>query len=248
MRTRTLPLLLCGALLASCGSDTPSVESADVPTTDSTTSPAIQAEWSGYYDGTLPSIGRPDIAMQLWVRNDSTFVLRQRYNDMDSMAFGTIGKWHVVNGLMTIDTGTDKSDFWKYTGNGIEEVDEMGEASKTSLNNRLEKHAGELHDEIPRMRLSGTFTYMADAMSFQPCGTSINWPCAGGEQWTDEGEKGGSLNTLELERHYARSVKQGGEPWTISVECSMNMGPAMEGDGADEYIFIHRVLKETACP
>jgi len=54
---------------------------------------------------------------------------------------------------------------------------------------------------------------------------------------------------LELERHYARSVKQGGEPWTISVECSMAMGPAMEGDGVDEYLFIHRVVSDTVtCP
>jgi len=59
----------------------------------------------------------------------------------------------------------------------------------------------------------------------------------------------GSLNTRELERHYLRSAKQGGVPWTIEVECSLAMGPAMEGDGADEYIFIHRVLGEIqACP
>jgi hypothetical protein len=44
-------------------------------------------------------------------------------------------------------------------------------------------------------------------------------------------------------------VKQGGDPWLIEVECNLAMGPAMEGDGADEYLFIHRVLGPIeACP
>ncbi len=243
MRTRTFPFVLCGALLASCGSDTPPVESADGPTTDSTSPPAVSVEWPGYYDGTMPCADRPGIVTQLWVRSDSTFVLRQRYIDRDSMAFGTIGRWQVVNGLLTIGSGTDKPDFWKYTGKGIEEVDEMGQAFETTIDHTLEKLADELQDEIPRMRLTGTFTYMADAMSFAPCGSHRAWPCAGGEEWTDEGEALGSMNTLTLERSYRNVVKQGSDPWTIEVEASLNMGPAMEGDGADEYIFIHRVLR-----
>jgi len=90
---------------------------------------------------------------------------------------------------------------------------------------------------------------MADAMSFQPCGSTFNWPAAGGEQWTDEGGVLGSMNTVELERNYLKAVKQGGDPWLIEVECNLAMGPAMEGDGADEYIFIHRVIGPAeACP
>ena len=57
------------------------------------------------------------------------------------------------------------------------------------------------------------------------------------------------MNGAELERRYLRSVKQGGEPWTIEVECSLDLGPAMEGDGTDEYILVHKVLREgVACP
>lgn len=59
----------------------------------------------------------------------------------------------------------------------------------------------------------------------------------------------GASQSRELERHCLRSVAQGGDPWTMDVECTLAMGPAMEGDGADEYIFIHRVLETTqACP
>ena len=93
------------------------------------------------------------------------------------------------------------------------------------------------------MRLAGAFTYFADAMSFRPCGSERNWPSAGGREWTDEGEELGSMGTAELQERYLNAVAKGGDPWAIEVECSLAMGPAMEGDGADEYIFIHRVLR-----
>jgi hypothetical protein len=56
------------------------------------------------------------------------------------------------------------------------------------------------------------------------------------------------MNSADLQQHYLRSVSHGNDPWIIEVECNMAMGPAMEGDGADEYIFIHRVLGTTQCP
>ncbi len=100
------------------------------------------------------------------------------------------------------------------------------------------------------MRLRGVFTYMADAKGFQPCGSRYTWPCAGGMDWgPEEGELTGSMNGSELEQAYRKAVKQGGDPWTVEVECSLGMGPAMEGDGADEYLFIHKVLDAAAtCP
>lgn len=52
----------------------------------------------------------------------------------------------------------------------------------------------------------------------------------------------GASQGRELERHCPSSVAQGGDPWTMDVECTLAMGLAMEGDGADAYIFIHRVL------
>ena len=51
------------------------------------------------------------------------------------------------------------------------------------------------------------------------------------------------MGTVELQNSYLKSVKEGGAPWVIEVECSVTNGPAMEGEGTDEYIFIHRVLR-----
>jgi uncharacterized lipoprotein NlpE involved in copper resistance len=173
------------------------------------------------------------------------------------LAFGTIGTWHEVVPdvpgalpLLTIGKVGDKPDFHARTAGGLRMVDEMGRAFTSNAPYTLEKLADEINDEVPRMRLQGTFTYMADAMSFRPCGSRYNWPCAGGEeQGGGEGEVLNSMGTVDLQKAYLRAVKQGGHPWGIEVECSLGMGPAMEGDGADEYVFIHRVLKEgMTCP
>ena len=244
-----LPLSFCTLLLA-CGTDPAPGTAPPVPATDSATTSIAAVSWPGHYDGTLPCADCEGIATQLWVRSDSTFILRQRYIGKDSMALGTIGQWHVVNGLMTIGSGTDKPDLWRFTEKGIENVDEMGHEFESALNYTMEKLADEINDEIPRMRLKGTFTYMADAKNFQPCGSRFTWPCAGGmDQGAEEGEVPNSMNGADLECSYLKAVGQGGKPWVIEVQCSLSMGPAMEGDGADEYVFIHRVIKEgVPCP
>lgn len=79
--------------------------------------------------------------------SDSTFILRQRYIGKDSLAFGTIGQWHVVNGLMTVGSGTDRPEFWRYTAKGIENVDEMGRSFESMASETLEKLADELQDQ-----------------------------------------------------------------------------------------------------
>jgi hypothetical protein len=246
-----LPILVL-SILSACSTSPTEEQGTTVPVQPVTDTPV---EWTGYYDGIFPRGKDRTTTVQLWVRSDSTFIIRQRTGEADTLAEGAIGTWRVVqlagasaSGLLSFQYDGDPPDHYQRTDKGLVFVDVIG-GVEVVPDRVLERLADELQDEIPRMKVSGTFTYMADAMSFQPFGSRLSWPCAGGEQWTDEGEVLGSLNTAELERHYLRSVKQGGDPWVIEVECSMAMGPAMEGDGADEYIFIHRVLAEIeACP
>ncbi len=238
-----LPILLF-SFLAAC-TTAPSEEQ---ETTVVTKQDIVPVEWTGYYEDTLPCADCEGILTQLWVRSDSTFVRRDRYLGRDSVPFGTIGKWSVANGLLRVTSAGPEADLFTQAKPGIQQVDAQGEPFNSAHLYTLEKLADELQDEIPRMKVTGTFRYMADAMSFQPCGSTFNWPAAGGEQWTDEGDVLGSINSAELERSYLKAVMQGGDPWVIEVECNMAMGPAMEGDGADEYIFIHRVLGAAQCP
>jgi hypothetical protein len=246
-----LPILVL-SILSACATAPTEEQGTTVPVQPVAETPV---EWPGYYDGIFPRGKDRATTVQLWVRSDSTFIIRQRTGEADTLATGAIGTWRVVqvtggptSGLLSIQFGGDPPDHYQRTDKGLVFVDVIG-GVEVEPDRVLERLADELQDEIPRMKVSGTFTYYADAMSFRPCGSRFSWPCAGGEQWTDEGEVLGSLNTAELERHYLRSVKQGGDPWLIEVECNLAMGPAMEGDGADEYLFIHRVLGPIeACP
>jgi hypothetical protein len=133
---------------------------------------------------------------------------------------------------------------------GLLLVDEMGEADRSALDFSLDKLAGELEDAIPRMRLMGTFTYKADAQSFQPCGAKFSWPCAGGmDMGEEEGEPLIAFNNTDLQKLYRKAVKNGGDPWSVEAICTMGMGPAMEGDGADEYIYIEQAPRTIErCP
>ena len=65
----------------------------------------------------------------------------------------------------------------------------------------------------------------------------------------EEGEALVKFNNVDLQRAYRNAVKTGGDPWVIEAECTMGMGPAMEGDGADEYVFIEDVRRTLdRCP
>lgn len=247
------PFLFLSALtlLAACSHSPTEEQSTTVPIEPAA---EVPVEWTGYYDGAFPRGEHRMTNVQLWVRSDSTFIIRKSPVDTDTLAPGAIGTWRIVqvaggpaSGLLSIQYHGDPPDHYQRTDKGLVFVDVIG-GVEVEQGLTLERLADELQDEIPRMKLAGTFTYMADAMSFQPCGSTFSWPAAGGEQWTDEGEVLGSLNSADLQQHYLRSVSHGNDPWIIEVECNMAMGPAMEGDGADEYIFIHRVLGTTQCP
>lgn len=238
-----LALSGCMILFAACSG--PSGES-DVPVQDSTMAPAdtthILADWPGYYTDTLPCADCSGIETTLWVRSDSTFVLQQFYLGRDTARWGTIGQWHVVNGLLTVGYTGDKPEFYRYTKEGLLTVDEMGQAFETKSDYSLDKLADEIGDAIPRMRLMGTFTYANEEQSFQPCGSKFTWPCVGGmDTGEEEGEPLVKFTNEDLQRAYKKAVKKGGDPWVVEVICTMGMGPAMEGDGADEYVYIEQV-------
>ena len=242
---------MLSAMLFACGTDQAPGTTRSVPVADTAVTPYADIDWPGFYTGTLRTPNLPDIEFELWVRSDSTFVRRTQFVGRDSIPVGIIGQWHVVNGCMTIGATGDKPDFWRYTATGLLMVDEMGATSTEGPSVVLEKLADELGDAIPRMRLKGTFIYMADAQSFRPCGSSFSWPCVGGmDLGEEEGDPEVALTNVDLQKAYGKAVKKGGDPWTIEAVCTMSMGPAMKGDGADEYIFIEQVIgtASAGCP
>lgn len=254
---QALILLPSMALLAACGGPQrpeASTEPQVIVNVNDADTPYV---WTGYFTDTLPCADCPGIETTLWVRSDSTFVLQQFYLERDTLPHGHIGQWHVVAvpegpkaGLLTIGADGDKPEFYRLTKEGLMLVDEMGQPFPSTLDHTLDKLADELGDAVPRMLISGTYTYMADAHTFQPCGTRFLWPCAGGSYVPEEeGTPVSDFDSADLERMYGEQVKQPGGPWVIEAVCTLGMGPAMEGDGADEYVYVERVVRTLErCP
>jgi uncharacterized lipoprotein NlpE involved in copper resistance len=248
---RTFCHLIAVAVLAGCGANDVPHNGSDGSAPEVSEQRAEEHPWTGYYEGTLPCADCPGIRAQLWVRSDSSFVLRRQYPERDTLAFGTMGYWTLAQGQLELYDRMQVIGRLRSTATGVEWLGEEGLPNGPEGSQVLARVADAPADEVPRMRLKGAFTYYADAMSFRPCGMERSWPSAGAREWTAEGEALGSMGTVELQGRYLKAVKQGGAPWILEVECSLATGPAMEGDGQDEYLFIHRVrgiLEPGACP
>ncbi|MBP6392421.1 MAG: hypothetical protein KA175_12640 [Flavobacteriales bacterium] len=254
----TALFLLLVFLIAGCSSPTTSGDE----TVKGDTTPVISVpvptsvDWTGYYAGTFPDGKDRHTDVALWIRSDSTFVLHQFRAGHDSIPEGLIGQWNVAHvdggppqGLLRIPLQGDPPDHYLPTERGLTWVDVIG-GYDVAEDWKLERLADEIGDAIPRMRLMGTFTYVADAQSFQPCGSKFNWPCVGGmDMGEEEGEPLVKFTNVDLQREYRNWVKADGVPWVVEVICTLGMGPAMEGDGADEYVYIEQVERTLEhCP
>ena len=204
----------------------------------------------GYYTGMLPCADCPGIETTLWVRSDSTYVLQRKYIGRDSVPFGYVGEWTMKGGQVELYDRPRVMRLLALGKDGLEWLDEDGQRIGSVHDHTLERLADEIGDAIPRMRITGTFIHMADAQSFRPCGSAYTWPCVGGmDMGEEEGEPMVEFTNADLQQAYLGAVKQNGDPWLVEVVCTMGMGPAMEGDGADEYVHIEQVIGTVGqCP
>lgn len=222
-------------LFASCGyENTGEKAPVTVPET-----PAVRPEvnWVGFYADTLPCADCPGILTQLELRADSTFVLRERYLDRDSIPYGRIGRWS-VSGKKLLFGPTAA---WMQGPDGLERLGRDGLPSATELPNSIVRVA---NFGSSAMHLTGGYVYYADSHGFTPCGSAFAIPVAmDGAGTTSAGQ--------ELERTYMKQVKHPPDPLFVQVTASIRTGPAMEGDGTEEYLHIERVervLEMQNCP
>ncbi|MCB9164809.1 MAG: hypothetical protein H6592_10340 [Flavobacteriales bacterium] len=198
--------------------------------------------WTGYYSGTIA-----DEEVSLWVRPDSIFILQRKLIGQDSVPDGTFGRWHPRGNELQLSTGKIEIGAYQVGDDGALTP---GSGEGSSGGPVLERLADAIGDAVPRMRVSGTYVLADDAQSFKPCGSTYEWPCVGG---MDLGEEGGEavngFSNEDLLRNYRKAVRMDGDPWEVEVICTLGMGPAMEGEGADEYLFIGSVLGDAgSCP
>lgn len=196
--------------------------------------------WAGLYADTLPCADCPGILTQLDLRADSTYVMRDLYLDRDSIPYGTIGRWTVSGDVLTLITA-DVPMRWARTEGRLERRQPDGTPIRTSLPNSIGPVA---HFSASPMRLTGGYVYYADSHNFTPCGSEFIIPVA----MDEAGVEGAGL---ALERAYGERVATPPDPLYVEVVATLRIGPAMEGDGTDEYLYIERLerVKEVQeCP
>lgn len=213
-------------LLVACQGGT---EQDQVPSTETTVPPA-PAEWVGLYADTLPCADCPGIYTMLELRYDSTYVLREEYLERDSIPDGTIGTWTTDGNKLVLRTLGEPM-YWSREGDGLRRLDMEGNPIESPLNYTIKPY--DFFPGIP-LRLRGGYVYFADSHRFTPCGAGFSYPVAMDEAGTEGAG-------LELERTYMKLVKDAPEPLYVEVVATFRTGPAMEGEGDDEYLHIDRL-------
>ncbi len=234
-----LPIILLA--FASCQSPAPQ-EKQTTPSGADSTERSTPSNWVGLYSNTLPCADCPGILTELELRTDSIFILRERYLKRDSVPFGDIGKWSIAQGELVLAMGGGAGpEHWKYTADGLERLGQDGRPIETT-------HAFTIHRVknigTSPMRLTGAYRFDGGSHSFQPCGSTYAFPVA-----LDAPNEHGV--GLSLEKLYTKKVKHIGDPLFVIVVVDTRIGPAMEGDGTEEYLHLdelQHVLDVDQCP
>ncbi|MCC6838840.1 MAG: copper resistance protein NlpE N-terminal domain-containing protein [Flavobacteriales bacterium] len=224
------------ALLATCGA--PSTVDERLPVATDSLPPAEPA-WAGTYADTVPCADCPGIFTVLELREDSTYVLRRRYLERDSIPYGEIGEWSVAGDRLTLTTA-DAPMGWSRSGDVLEPLDAEGKPIDSPLSYAI-RRVGAM--PASAMYLTGGYVYYADSHSLTPCGSKYAIPVA----MDPAGIEGAAL---ELERTYGK-LKPGTQlPVYVRVVATLREGSAMEGDGTDEYLYLlklEQVLERQGC-
>jgi len=222
------------SLLVAC-SDAPTQEGADH---DSAMPEALMpVTWTGYFEGTLPCADCPGIRMALWVRDDSTYVKQAVYMDRDSLPFGTIGRWHVQGDRLVLRDDAGSEQGFASTEGGLKALPVNGGSTDASAPNVLKQGTGTLLDR--HMRLFGEYRYANESHSLMPCALGTSIPL------------GMQQAGLEMAMWYSEGDHSSAKPLLVEIQAHLGLGPAMEGDGQEEYLFVDKVLRKldsAACP
>ncbi len=228
IRTLPLPLFAFALLVYGCG--TPATDQA-IHARDTDSIPKVERpSWTGFYTDTVPCADCPGIITRLHLKADSTYLLTDQYLERDSIPYGEMGRWTVAEDKLSLHTG-DAPRLWKRDGNRLDPLDQEGMPIESPLALSIERVEG-----FPggAMYLTGGYVYYADAHSFTPVGSAFAYPVA----MDKAGVQGAGL---ALERLYAKLVKTPPTPLQVRIVATLITGPAMEGNGTEQYIHVERL-------
>lgn len=210
MRTRSLlPIIVIALTITGCAR-------MNVP---SDQAQMVLEDLPASFSGEIPCADCPGIVYQLNLFEDGTFYESMTYLERDAI-FYDIGRWsHRLNtSVIELHGGGDQP---SYIGvidtESIEMLDIEGQPIESSLNYTL--HRSPDFERIePRLTMSGMYQYMADAALFTECRTGARFPVSM------------EADNIALESAYLDVRDEPGEQVLVTLEGSIALRPAMEGD------------------
>lgn len=171
------------------------------------------------YTGRAPCADCPGIRLTVTLLPDSTFRLRQVYEDRKAV-FYALGRWSVEeNGTRLLLSGGAKREqrFQIVGADSLRMLDSLGRPIQSLLSYSLVRAPG-VDPVRDTMRLRGTYIYMADAGRFTECLSGSAFPVA---------QVGANV---ALERAYGQARTAPGAPLLVVFRGHFEERPAMEGD------------------
>ncbi|MCB0758015.1 MAG: copper resistance protein NlpE N-terminal domain-containing protein, partial [Flavobacteriales bacterium] len=232
-------LLLSIPVLAfcSCATPAPEAEAVDASSEATPSKPVIDADPVGLYHDTMPCADCPGILTDLWVRADGSYLFQETYLDRDPMPFGTMGSWEMRAGQLVLMEDRSPLMFYAFTMEGLQQVDANGKAHSASMPLVLRRTRGTLLDRP--MRISGIYSYADESHTMRPCGMTAELPL------------GMQQAGLEMAMWSSERDDSNRKPLVVEIQAHLGMGPAMEGNEEEEYLFVDKVLRQVGsgvCP
>ncbi len=173
------------------------------------------------FEGELPCADCPGIHYRLDLHEDRVFFLRTTYLGRGADAVrDLIGTWTLASddNRIALFGGTEAPIFFRILDAGtIRKLDIEGRDIESSLDYNL-RRKDDLDPIEPRLTMRGMYRYMADAALFEECLSGRGFPVAQ------------EADNVALERAYLDARHEPGEPLLVSLQGSLALRPAMEGD------------------
>ena len=224
MKAHFLVALLGPVLLFGCGHASEQEVGGSVTPSKSIAPGSV----TGVYSNVTVNEADESFGTELWVRDDSTYVLRETKPVGDGFPVGTIGQWQLRDGKL-ITKGPTVAITWHGAGTGLESAGSDGEGAEKAERVTLARMQGLPLYEIPVMRLHGRYRFANGSHSFEPDGAGRELPFGVGEM------------ADEMESVFNGRSDQRVDFVCVEVECLLTRGTAQEGATTVEYAILFQM-------
>lgn len=173
-RVTSMSGVLLAAALAGCGGGDDTARASDSSAAASAPAPVALAVPASF-TGTLPCADCPGIATTVTLFGDSTYRLREVYQDRPGGPQMSMGRWLLDGGQVRLEGVGRALRFARAGEDTIRLLDGAGGPSTSAQPHELVRT-----DSVQWLRddavYVGTFTYMADAPNFRECGSGQEYP------------------------------------------------------------------------